>query len=447
MTDREQWTSRRGFILATIGAAVGIGNIWRFSYVAGENGGAVFLGLYLIFVLLVGLPLVIAELSLGRRGQGDAVAAFESAAHGGHWRLIGWVGIIGATLILGYYAVIAGWTLKYVADAAMGDLWRNGERLTKGYGGYFQAFIASPAEPVFYQAAMLGLAMLVVAGGVKRGIELINRWLMPVLALIVCGLAGYAVMLPGAGAGVRFLLAPDWGALARPEVYAAALGQAFFSLGVGMSIFITYGSYLPKNISIPSSASVIVVGDSFFAVVAGLAIFPAVFAFGADPAAGPELAFVILPRIFLQMPGGAIAGTIFFFLLSAAALTSMVSLLEVSVAMATHRLGMGRRMATAMLGAVVFLLGLPSALSFSVLDGVRINGSGVFDTVDAAVSNILLPLGGILIALFVGWRVERRAALIAADMPENWFGGLWIWLLRTVAPATILVVFLRWAVG
>jgi NSS family neurotransmitter:Na+ symporter len=442
MTTREQWGSQTGFVLATIGSAVGLGNIWRFAYVAGENGGAVFLVVYLVFVLLIGLPLVVAEIAIGRRGGGDAVAAFSSpdAPRGGRWRFAGWLAVIGAAIILSYYSVIAGWALGYAFGATGGSLWTIAEA---GFGGYFRWFIADAVEPVLWQLAMLAAAAIVVAGGVKAGIERLNLWLMPALAAVVIGLAAYAVSLPGSGAGVRFLLAPDWSAFGRPDVYAAALGQAFFSLGVGMAVFATYGSYLPRGISVPVSAGAIVAGDTLFAVIAGLAIFPGVFAFGVDPTAGPELAFITLPQIFLAMPGGRIVGALFFLLLTAAALTSMVSLLEVPVSAAMRRFGAGRRKATAVVVALVFLLGLPSALGFGVLEHIRFGGRGILDAVDSAVSDILLPLGGLAIALFAGWRIERAVALREADFGDTRAGRAWIWLLRIPVPAAIALILIR----
>lgn len=440
MSTREQWGSRRGFILATIGAAVGLGNIWRFSYVAGENGGAVFLFIYLVCIVLVGLPLVIAELSLGRRAQGDAVAAFEIADNGGIWRYLGWVGVVGAVLILSYYAVIAGWALKYFSGAATGSLWTTAEG---GYGAFFKAFIANPGEPIGWQAAMLAAAMFTVAGGVQGGIERMNRWLMPVLVIIIAALAAYALFLPNAGAGVRFLFAPDWAAFARPSVYVAALGQAFFSLGIGMAVFITYGSYMPRNFSLSTSAVAIAFGDSLFAIIAGLAIFPAVFSFGVDPTAGPELAFITLPQIFLAMPGGRIVGAVFFLLLSAAAFTSMVALLEVPVSVVVQRLKMRRWTASALVGGVVFAVGVPSAMSFGVLSHIRIGGQGILDAIDAGVSNFLLPAVGVLVALYVGWRVKRAVSLHEADLSGSRLGILWLWLLRFLVPITILAILLQ----
>lgn len=437
---REQWASRYGFLLASIGGAVGIGNIWRFSYVAGENGGAVFLFIYLACVVLIGIPLIIAELAVGRHAQGDAVTAFKAARKPGRWGLVGWAGVIAAALLLSYYAVVAGWALKYFAGAATGALW---QAAGSDYGGYFRQFISDRGEPLAWQAAALALAMFVVAGGVSRGIERVNRTLIPLLALMIIVLAGYALSLPGSHAGVAFLFAPDWAVLRNPGVYAAALGQTFFSLGVGMAFFVTYGSYMPRTFSIPASAAIIAGGDTLFALIAGLAIFPAVFALGGSPAAGPELAFITLPQVFLEMPAGHLIGAVFFLLLFIAATTSMVALLEIPVATLTHRLQMRRWSATACMGTAVFLIGVPSALSYGVLTGVRIGSLGILDAVDLGVSNFLLPAIGIGTSVYVGWRLERSFALSEADLSGARAGLIWLWLVRIIVPVTILGILLE----
>ncbi len=440
----EQWQSRHGFILATIGAAVGIGNIWRFSYVAGENGGAVFLFLYVIFVVLIGLPLVVAELSLGRRAQGDAVEAFEKAGARKTWGAVGWVSVAGAILILSYYAVIAGWSLKYFVGAVTGSLWTTADA---GYSEFFRRFIGDHAEPVVWQAAIVVVTVFAVAGGVQKGIERVNRLLMPVLAIILTVLAIYALSLPNSGAGLAFLFSPDWSVLGDPTVYIAALGQAFFSLGVGMAIFITYGSYMPRDFSLPKSAAAVAFGDSLFAIVAGLAIFPAVFSFGIDPAAGPELAFITLPQVFLAMPAGEIVGAVFFLLLSASAFTSMMALLEVPVSVVVHQLSWRRWLAALGAGLLVFTIGIPSALSFGLLSHIRIGSLGILDALDAATSNVLLPIGGILVSLVVGWIIQRRVSLHESDLAATRTGIVWLWLLKTLVPASIIAMLLHSAFG
>ena len=436
---REQWGSRSGFILAAIGAAVGLGNIWRFAYVAGENGGGAFLLVYLLIVLALGVPLVIAELAIGKRGAVDAVTAFEVLAPQSVWRHAGWLGVVGAGLILSYYAVIAGWALRYFVVASTGELW---DGAAGRFGGSFRQFIAHPLAPLGWQLSMMLAAMLVVVGGVGRGIERVNLWLMPMLAVIVVVLAAFSLSLPGSAAGVAFLFAPDWATMAKPNVILAALGQAFFSIGVGMAVYVTYGSYMRREHSVPISAAVIVVGDTVFALIAGLAIFPAVFAMGGDPAAGPELAFITLPQIFLAMPGGRLIGPVFFFLLSAAALTSMVSLLEVPVATAMHRFRIRRGRAAIVTGGVILLVGLPSALSYGVLHGTTVMGAPILDAADWLVSNLLLPIAGLAVAVFFAWVVPRNVAVMLAELQE---GPLWrtvSWILRYPAPALILGLML-----
>jgi len=441
---REQWGSSAGFILAGIGSAVGLGNIWRFAYVAGENGGGAFLLVYLLLVAALGVPLVVAELAIGKRGGADAATAFETLAPRSAWRRLGWLGVVGAALILAYYAVIAGWALRFFVLAAGGALW---EGPADGFAADFRVFIADPLAPAFWQGAMMAAAMLVVAGGVARGIERANLWLMPLLALIVLLLAGFALTLPGSAAGVAFLFHPDWSAMLRPAVILAALGQAFFSIGVGMAIYVTYGSYMRQEQRVPRSAAMIVVADTAFAIVAGLAIFPTVFAMGGDPAAGPELAFITLPQVFLAMPAGRWVGTVFFFLLAAAALTSMISLLEVPVAAVMHRARIHRTAAVALTGGAILLAGLPAALGYGVLAGVTLLGAPILEAMDAAVSNLLLPLAGLAVAVFFGWVVPAGEALRLAEFRHGVLGRVVIWILRYPAPALILGLMLYRLVG
>jgi NSS family neurotransmitter:Na+ symporter len=433
---REQWGTRRGFVLASIGSAVGLGNIWRFAYVAGENGGGAFLAVYILLVAAIGIPLVIAELAIGKRGAADAVTACETLAPRSPWRHAGWLGIAGATLVLSYYGVIAGWALRYFAASSTGGLH---DAAGADIGAYFSRFIANAGEPLGWQLAMMLAAMFIVAGGIGRGIERVNLFLMPLLAVIVVVMALYALSLPGAEAGISFLFAPDWSAVANPAVILAALGQAFFSVGVGMAVFVTYGSYMRSEFRIPASAAVIVGGDTLFAIIAGLAIFPAVFAFGANPAAGPELAFITLPQIFQTMPGGLIAAPVFFFLLSAAALTSMVSLLEVPVAAIMHRSGMSRRRAVAAIGLGIFLLGVPSGLSYGPLAGIAIAGLPVLDAVDYAASNVLLPMAGLALAVLLGWAVPRKTVMALTEIKNERYAGIFVAIIRAI-PAIILLL-------
>lgn len=437
---REQWSSRGAFILATIGSAAGIGNIWRFAYVAGENGGGVFLLLYLACVALIGLPIVMAELSIGREIGRTAPTTMAVYTRLRLWRGFSLLSVVAAFAILSYYGVVAGWTVKYLAGALDGSLLRIA---AGGHGAFFADFIADPVEPVFWQALVMAAAILIVTGGVRRGIEAANRILMPALMVIVIALAAFGLTLEGSRAGLAFLFAPDWSALARPQVYLAAMGQAFFSLGVGMAIFVTYGSYLPARQRIPGAAVAVVLGDTMIAMLAGTAIFSAVFAFGLDPAAGPELAFITLPQTFLAMPGGRFVAILFFALLVAGALTSMVSILEVPVAWLTARTPMGRRTAAVVTGSAIFVLGIPSALGFGPLAALTWHGRGILDTIDFAVSNLALPAGGILVVIFVGWVWGRANALRGADLSDRAAGRVWIWLIRYVTPVLTAIIVLR----
>jgi len=429
---RERWASRGGFVLAAIGSAAGLGNIWRFPYVVGEHGGAAFVLVYVVCVLLIGVPIVIAEAAVGRATQRDPVAAFRSLAPSPPWSMIGVLGTVTVSLVLAFYGAVAGWTARFLFQA-----------LTGGLDADFGSFVAGAWQPLFWQAVMMAATVAVIAGGVRGGIERCNRVLIPLLGAIVLGLAVFSLTRDGAGAGVRFFLAPDWRALLRAEVYLAAMGQAFFSLGVGACVFVAYGSYLGRRDGLARSAGAIATGDTLIALLAGLAIFPAVFAFGLDPAAGPQLAFVTLPSLFAIMPGGAAVGALFFLLLAAAALTSMLSMLELPVAWLTRRTGWSRRRAAIAAGVVIYLFGVPASLGFGPWKAVSIGGRGILAMMDYAASNVALPLGGLLIALFVGWRWGPARALLAAGLRSRKLARIWIWLLRVVAPAAIGLIFLR----
>lgn len=433
-----RWRSGSGFLLAALGSAIGLGNIWRFSYVAGENGGGAFLVVYMAVVFLVGIPLLLGELALGRSTQRESAAAFEALAPGSRWRHLGWLGVIVAGLILAYYGVIAGWVLKY--------LWVHwsGSAQSFAAGGFpagFRDFIAHPVEPVAWQFAAMLLTTAVVALGVDRGIETVSKWLMPVLGLLMVALALHSISMPGFQRGVEFLFRPDWAALTRADVYLAALGQAFFSIGLAMGVMVTYGSYVDRDRRLPRAAAAVAIGDSFFAVMGGLVIFPAVFSFGLDPAQGPALAFVVLPEVFSAMAGGAWIGGAFFALLAIAAVTSAVSLLEVTVAFAMHRFGWSRARASLSLGGLIFLLGIPAALGFGPWAGITFpGGRSILDAVDFVAADILLPLNGLLIAVFLGWVWKRHDALQACGLSAGPLGRLWRFNLRYVVPLLVLLV-------
>ncbi|PRO64276.1 sodium-dependent transporter [Alkalicoccus urumqiensis] len=437
---REQWNSRLGFMLAALGSAVGLGNIWRFSYVAGENGGAAFLLIYLICIALIGVPIVMAEFTIGKRAQSDVVGAFQSLAPGKPWVIGGFLGVASAFIILAFYGVVAGWSIYYFLQYLGGgpDLAGAG-----GSEAFFGSFHTGAVFPLLWQFLFMFITVGIVFVGVKKGIEKSNKLLMPLLAILVLILAGYSMTLDGAGEAMAFLFSPDWSALADPGVYIAALSQAFFSLSLGMGALITYGSYLKQKEKLPGAAAGVATMDSLFAIVAGLMIFPAVFTFGIEPGSGPGLVFVVLPEIFDSLAVGPIFGLLFFFLLSAAAVSSGVSLLEVAVAYFMRQMNWSRKTASVIIGSIIFVLGIPASLGFGAWSTVTIIGeNGILDSMDFLASYIFLPLGGMIIALFIGWGWKKSDALQASDFGETTLGTIWIWILRIVAPLAILAIFL-----
>jgi NSS family neurotransmitter:Na+ symporter len=438
----DAWSGRLGFILAAIGSAIGLGNIWRFAYVAGENGGAVFLLVYAVCVLLVGLPVLISEFVLGHRARGDLLQAFRVSGASRAWSGIGVLAILVAFLILSYYSVIAGWACRYFWVYLTGQL---PSLPREALPAAFEAFIADPTAPVAWHALFMVLSAIVVTAGVARGIERASRVLMPLLAVMVILLAGYALSLPGAEKGLAFLFTPDWSALRTPRLYIVALGQTFFSLGVAMGVMIVYAGYVRSRARFGSAAVTIALSDTLFAVIVGMAIFPIVFAFGMDPAYGAALAFVTLPQVFAIMPAGAWIGTAFFFLLSAAALTSAVSLLEVPVA-AARRAGVPRVPAALGVAALAFVVGVPSALGPGVLSAVQIGGRGVLEAVDYIASSVMLPVVGLAVVLYTGWVLPRTDALRECGLPPRW-AEVWLAMVRYVAPLAMIVFLLTSALG
>ena len=437
MGGREHWTGRFGFIMATAGSAVGLGNVWKFPYEAGQNGGGAFLLLYLFFIALFGLSLVIAELLLGRTTQRNPVGAFR-ALGGGAWPLVGGVGVLAGFVILSFYIVVAGWTLAYLGFMISGDLGADPAVLGERFG----AFVGSPLAPIGWAALFMLLSVAVVIGGVKGGIEKASRILMPALFVLLLLLVLRSISLPGAEAGLAYYLQPDWSRVTM-ETVSSAIGQAFFSLSLGMGALITYGSYLQRDANIAGSATIIVGLDTLVALLAGLMILPAVFAFGFHPSAGPGLTFITLPAVFAQMPAGQWFGIAFFALLAVAALTSAISLLETVVCYFTDETRLGRKGATAVVAAIAFAMGVPASPSLGVWSGITVPGTslGIFDFLDFTASNLMLPLGGLLTAVFVGWRWSQPAAeaLRGAGMPAALL-PVWIAVLRYIAPLGIAVI-------
>lgn len=435
MSGRENWGSRFGFIMAAAGSAIGLGNIWRFPYMTGSNGGGAFLLIYLGIVIGFGLCLILAEMALGRATQRNPVGAFRVTG-GGAWPAVGYLGVFTGFVILSFYIVVAGWTLAYMVFMARGELnIADAESLTDVFNG----FVSSPIEPVAYAGLFMLLTALIVTRGIAKGIERWNKILMPALFVLLLILLLRSVTLPGASKGLAFFLIPDFSKVTA-STFRDAISQAFFSLSIGMGAMLTYGSYLRKDENLPSAALIVVLLDTSAAVLAGLMIMPAVFAAGLSPSAGPGLTFITLPAVFAAMPGGVFFGILFFALLAIAALTSAISILEplISYCVDEHQLSRGKVVIGASL--VCFGLGVPASLSFGQWSGIHVIGErGIFDSLDFLANSILLPVGGLLTALFVGWVWGPKALTALSNdghLRQRW-APLWLFVLRFLAPLGI----------
>jgi NSS family neurotransmitter:Na+ symporter len=430
---RAGWKSRTGFVVAAAGSAVGLGNIWRFPYVAGENGGAAFILIYLAIIFTVGFSVLLAEQAIGRAAHRSPAGAFR-VLKGGLWPIVGYIGVLTAFFILPFYSVVGGWTFAYVWKTVVGA-----SVDSAAFGG----FIADGWATVGYHALFIGVTALIVLGGVQGGIERYARILMPALLVILVILVIRAVTLPGAEKGIAFYITPDFSKLTLDSIHAA-LSQAFFSISVGMGVMITYGSYIAKTEKLAGDATWVVGLDTGVALLSGLAIMPAVFAFGMDPGQGPGLTFVTLPAVFAQMPGGYVFGVLFFVMLSLAAMTSAMSLLEVVVAHVTDEFNCGRKPMVILLGGIMFLLGIPAALSFGAGKEFLIFGKTVFDLMEFISTGILLPVGAIGISLFVGWAFWPKAGKELGgehgDAPS--WAPVWRWMCGIVAPLLILWILI-----
>ena len=403
--DRGQWSSRIGFVLAAAGSAVGLGNIWKFPFITGMYGGAAFVLFYLISIVLIGLPVMLIEFTIGRRTQLNPVGAFRKLAPKGPYFLIGSMGVIVGFIILSYYSVVAGWTVSYMFKAMAGGF--KGFSSPEVAGKAFAVFSSNPIWPVLSHAVFMVLCIIVVSGGIKGGIERGNRILMPTLFIIILLLIVRGVTLEGSQEGLKFLFKPDFSKLTT-DAMLVAMGHAFFTLSLGMGAMLTYGSYLSRNEDLIKSAFWIAFADTAVALLAGVAIFSAVFAMGFEPDAGPGLVFHVLPAIFAVMPGGFLVGIFFFLLLLIAALTSGISLLEVVTAYFIDQRGWSRRRATMVFGFAIFLLGIPSALSFGILGNIKIFGMILFDFFDYLSFKYMMPLGGFFMVLFTIFRWKPK---------------------------------------
>lgn len=438
--NRELWGSRIGFIVAAAGSAVGLGNVWRFPYLVGMNGGAAFVLVYIALAITVGLTVMIAEFCLGRASRKNAVGAFRVLAKNPFWQIVGWIGLlVGGFIILSYYGIIAGWTIKYMVGSFTGLM----DAAAAGKSGdVLNAFLADSGNMIMYQVTAMLVCIVIVAGGVGKGIERACKILMPALFILLLVLIVRAVTLPGAREGIVFYLKPDFSKLTGKSVLDA-LSQGFFSLSLGMGIMITYGSYIAKDDNLPGSAMMVLGLDTLIAFLAGLAIFPAVFAMGVEPSQGVGLTFVALPGIFAKMPMGAFFCFLFFLLLFVAALTSMISLLEVAVSFIMDEFQWSRSKSAWLGGIFITLLGVPSALSFT--GSPTVFGKGFFDFMDYISNSILMPSCAIGISLYVGWVWANSARKEVTNQGQIRFGMMELWLmsLRFFAPIAIGVILIN----
>lgn len=438
-----EWSSRWAFILAAGGSAIGLGNIWKFPYITGVNGGGAFVLVYLVTIFAVAVPIMMAEIMLGRRGRQSPINTMrELAREAGAsrwWSLLGGAGIIAGFLILSYYSVIAGWALAYVLKAISGTFTgATGEQIRS----LFAVHIGSGWTLFSWHTVFMLMTIVVVSRGVRSGLEQAVRWMMPGLFAVLLVLVGYAMATGAFVDGVRYLFAPDFSKIG-PQGVLVAMGQAFFSLSLGMGAIMMYGSYLDHRTSIGHTVAIIASLDTLVAVLAGLAIFPLVFAYGLPPGSGPGLIFETLPIAFGQMPGGAFFGMLFFVLLVFAAWTSSISLIEPAVAWLVENHGHSRRAAAWLAGTVTWLLGVATVLSFNAWSSYKLLGKTAFELIDFLTSNVMLPLGGLLISVFTGWYMSRIAVREELALHPQWLHRLWFVLIRYVAPVGIGLVFLN----
>ncbi|MFK7913570.1 MAG: sodium-dependent transporter [Pseudomonadales bacterium] len=442
MAGAVQWSSRFGFLMASVGFAVGLGNIWRFPYVTGENGGGAFVVVYLTCVVLIGIPIIMAELMIGRRGRlsppGSMAAVAETEQRSRHWSWVGNLNLLTALFIVVTYAVVAGWVLRYFAVALAGGF--DSADLALAQADFTQ-LRADTRTLLAWTLASLLVTGAILYAGVQGGIEKTVRILMPLLFLLLVGLAVYNVFAGGFSQALAYLFTPDFGRI-DGSVLLAAVGQAFFSIGVAMAGMMTFGAYLDRSVSIGSSAVLIALVDTLVAVVAGLVIFPLVFRFGFDPASGTGLIFQTLPVAFAQMPAGLVVAPLFFLLLSVAAVTSMVGLLEPLVAWTIYRLKLERSVGVVLVFSIVWMLSCISVLGHNLWSHWRLFGLGLNDAIDFLANQIMLPLGGILIAVFAGWAMRAATSRRELRLRAGWTFTLWLWLIRLAVPLAVLAILI-----
>lgn len=437
-----EWSTRLAFIFAATGSAVGLGNIWKFPYITGENGGGAFVLVYLLCIALIGVPIMMAEILLGRRGRQSPINTMRDLAKEAgakpYWRWLGWLGVIAGFLILSYYSVIAGWAMAYFVRVSTGLF----EGATSdGVSSIFGQFIADPEKLLAWHSLFMIMTMLVVARGVK-GLERAVRFLMPALLVLLLLLVVYAMEQGDFAQALNFLFSADFSKITSESILTA-MGHAFFTLSLGMGAIMVYGSYLPSKVSIGSTTLIIALADTAIALLAGLAIFPLVFANSLEPSSGPGLIFQTLPIAFGHMDYGSVFGGLFFLLLVFAAWSSSISLIEPAVAWLVENKNMSRMRACILSGMTTWLLGIGTVLSFNLTADVRLFDKTFFDLLDYLTANIMLPLGGLCIALFVGWVMSRDDSMAELKMKRPLAYGIWIFLLKYISPTAVLIVFLN----
>jgi NSS family neurotransmitter:Na+ symporter len=439
---RSHWSNRWAFIMATAGSAVGLGNIWKFPYMTGTNGGSAFVLVYLLCVALIGLPLMMTEIMLGRRAQRnpvDGMAHLAAEAGGARWwRGVGYMGIAAGILILSFYSVVAGWVLDYVLRAASGDF--SGMTATQAKD-QFSNFVANPLELLLWHTVFMFLTMLVVARGVTSGLERANKIMMPSLVVILLILLGYSLAVGDVARSIEFMFRPDFSKI-TPAAILSAMGHSFFTLSLGMGAVMVYGSYLQRHASIARAAFYVVLADTAIALVAGITIFAIVFANQLEPAAGPGLLFQTLPIAFGRMPGGTVFATLFFVLVGFAAWTSSISLVEPAVSWLIENTALTRARASLLVGGLIWLIGIAVLLSFNEWSEVKLFGLNFFDLFDKLTTNILLPLGGLLMAIFAVWVMHAAHAQEELALNDRHYRR-WLFVTRFVAPSAIVLVFLN----
>jgi NSS family neurotransmitter:Na+ symporter len=439
---RINFSSKLAVVAAAAGSAVGLGNIWRFPYELGQYGGAAFLVIYLFFVVVIGMPIMMSEFVIGRMGQSDTVGSFKKLAPKGKWWLIGVMGVLTSFLIMGFYSVVAGWTMEYIYQAVANQfLNKDTATLTQ----VFLNFSTDTWRPIIWLVLFMIISAGIIVLGVKDGIEKSTKFLMPLLVVIIVALGIRAITLPGGADGLRFLFQPDFSKITS-GVVLSAMGQAFFSLSLGMGCMITYGSYISKKNHLSHTVVEVTMMDTLIAVLASIAIFPAVFSLGINPGYGPELVFITLPNVFANMPGGYFWSILFFILLCVAALTSAISLMEVIVAYLVEEIKIKRLTATIWVTVIILFFGVLASLSFGIWKEVKIFNMGFFDLFDNITSKIFMPLGGLLISIFMGWVLSKKRIKdelsSQGKFPVRYFNA-YIFLVKYITPIGISLVLLN----